>query len=172
MNMKNNKRKKDSMKKIEQAFAELIQTREIKEVSITDICKRAHVNRSTFYASYLDIFDLIDKIRERMIDDYLQLYNDEVVIGYHSSNYLKLFRHIKENQIFYNTYFKLQLDMDTNVFSYNTEYAKTYYDNKHIEYHMDFFKAGITAIIKKWLHNNCDIEPEEVFEIIKSEYRK
>lgn len=171
MNIKNNRRKKESMKKIERAFAELLQTHEIKDISITDICKKAQVNRSTFYASYLDIFDLIDKLKERMINDFHELYKDEVKKGYNSNNYLKLFCHIKENQIFYRTYFKLQLDnIDMKLLVYDENYAKTHYDNKYIEYHMDFFKAGLTAIIKKWLNNNCDLSSEELFEIIKSEY--
>ena len=36
---------------------------------------------------------------------------------------------------------------------------------------MEFFKAGITQTIKLWLNNNCKESPEELFEIIKSEYR-
>ena len=36
---------------------------------------------------------------------------------------------------------------------------------------MEFFKAGITQIIKLWLQNDCKESPEEIFEIIKSEYQ-
>ena len=35
---------------------------------------------------------------------------------------------------------------------------------------MEFFKAGITQIIKLWLKNGCKESPEVMFEIIKSEY--
>ncbi len=35
---------------------------------------------------------------------------------------------------------------------------------------MEFFKAGITQIIKLWLKNGCQESPEDMFEIIKSEY--
>lgn len=172
MNIKNNKRKRGSMKKIEQVFVELLQKHDIKDVSITNICKLAKINRSTFYANYIDIYDLMNKLKEHMISDFYELYKEEVETGYNSSNYLKLFYHIKENQVFYRTYFKLQLDnIDMELLPYDTDYAKKYYDDKHIGYHMDFFKAGLTAIIKKWLDNNCDISPEELFEIVKSEYQ-
>ena len=40
-----------------------------------------------------------------------------------------------------------------------------------IEYHMEFFRAGITQIIKLWLKNGCKESPEDMVEIIKSEYR-
>lgn len=172
MNIKNNKRKKESIKKIELAFAELLQSHDIKDIFVTDICKLAKINRSTFYANYLDIYDLMNKMKERMLSDFYELYKEEIETGYNSSNYLKLFYHIKENHIFYRTYFKLQLDnIDIEMLPYDINYTKRYYNDKHIWYHIDFFKAGLTAIIKKWLDNNCDISPEELFEIVKSEYQ-
>ena len=36
---------------------------------------------------------------------------------------------------------------------------------------MEFFKSGLTKIIKMWLQNGCRETPEEMFEIVKSEYR-
>ena len=37
---------------------------------------------------------------------------------------------------------------------------------------MEFFKAGITQIIKIWLKGGCKESPEDMFEIIKSEYSR
>ena len=39
MNVKNNKRRRESQDKIEKAFVELLQTREIKEITVSDIIK-------------------------------------------------------------------------------------------------------------------------------------
>ena len=36
---------------------------------------------------------------------------------------------------------------------------------------MEFFKAGLTSIIKKWLDNGCKESPEEIEYILKSEYK-
>lgn len=66
MNTPNNRRKRESREKIEKAFVEFIQNKEINEISVTDICKKTNLNRSTFYANYLDIYDLADKIKERL----------------------------------------------------------------------------------------------------------
>lgn len=55
MNVKNNKRRRESQDKIEKAFVELLQTREIKEITVSDIIKLTGLNRSTFYANYIDI---------------------------------------------------------------------------------------------------------------------
>ena len=66
MNTKNNRRKRASMQKIEQVLVELLQTKELNQISVSDICKRAGLNRSTFYANYVDIYGLADAIREKL----------------------------------------------------------------------------------------------------------
>ena len=62
-----------------------------------------------------------------------------------------LFRHIKENQPFYNTYFKLGYDNQYKILKYDTDLARDHFGNCFIDYHCEFFKSGITAIIKHWL---------------------
>ena len=171
MNTPNNKRKKESMERIEKIFIELLQTKALNEISVSDICKRAGLNRTTFYANYPDIYGLADAIRDKLEVAVSDLYKDEITQGFNSNDYLKLFRHIQENQIFYQTYFKLGYDNKYRIISYDTGLAKMHFQNKHIEYHMEFFKAGITQIIKMWLKNGCKESPEEMFEIIKSEYQ-
>lgn len=173
MNTPNNRRKKESQEKIEKTFVELIQAKEIHEISVTDICKKTNLNRSTFYANYLDIYDLADKIREKLELEVDNLYKEEKEHNYNSNDFLKLFKHIKENQIFYRTYFKLNMDKNTKLSQYEYDYhlAKTIYKNKHIEYHIEFFMAGFNAIIKKWLYNDCKESPEEMNEIIIQEYQ-
>ena len=170
MNTPNNKRKKESMERIEKVFIELLQTKALDKISVSDICKHAGLNRTTFYANYTDIYGLADTLRDKLENEMFKLYKEEVEQGFNSNDYLKLFRHIKENQIFYQTYFKLGYDNNYKIITYDTDLAKKHFQNKFIEYHMEFFKAGITRIMKLWLQNGCKETPEDMFEIIKSEY--
>ena len=172
MNTPNNKRKKESMLKIEKVFLELIQTKEINEISVTDICKKANLNRTTFYSNYIDIYDLADKIKEKLEKDVFDLYKDVNKNRYSSDNFLKLFKHIKENQIFYKTYFKLGFDKNFIIKEYDLTQAYEYYSHDKIDYHIAFFKAGLNAIITKWLYSGCIESPEEMAEIIEKEYKK
>ena len=170
MNTVNNKRKKESKEKIEKVFIELIQFKEINEVSVTDICNLSKLNRSTFYANYIDIYDLADKVKENLEKDFFNLYEDERKHQYNSNNFLKLFQHIKENQLFYKTYFKLGFDNNYDIKIYDTTLSKKFFDDKFVDYHIEFFKNGLTSIIKMWLKNNCKETPEEINSIIESEY--
>ena len=154
------------------SFYRVASNKELDEISVSDICKRAGLNRTTFYANYTDIYGLADAIRDKLENEVSDLYREEVTQGFNSNDYLKLFRHIKDNQIFYKTYFKLGYDNNYKIFRYDTALAHKHFQNKFIEYHMEFFKAGITQIIKIWLKGGCKESPEDMFEIIKSEYSR
>lgn len=173
MNTKNNKRRRESKKMIEKVFVDMLQTKEINEITVSDICKKAELNRSTFYSNYTDIYDLADKIRDRLLN---QVDKSVGKIGefYSHTTFIKLFYHIKENQLFYKMYLKLGYDRDITVWEYNEDIAKKYLNgkktNENIYYHMEFFRSGLNAIIKKWLDNGCIESPEFMADIIKTEY--
>ncbi len=171
MNTKNNKRRRASQEKIESSFIELLQKKEISKITVSEIIKQTGLNRNTFYANYADIYDLADKIRDRLEKETQELYAEETERAHNSQNYLKLFCHMKDNKNLYKTYFKLGYDKANRDNIYDIDLANKIFDNKHIEYHIEFFKAGFNAIVKKWLDEDCAKSPEEMVEILDSEYR-
>ena len=70
----------------------------------------------------------------------------------------------------YKTFFKLGYDDNYKIVSYDRKLAQQHFNNRFIEYHMEFFKSGITKIIKMWLNSGCRETPEEMYNIIRSEY--
>lgn len=171
MNTPNNKRRRESCQKIEKAFMELLQSKELSEITVSQLCKITGLNRSTFYANYKDIYDLADKLRKALEDNFEQMYSAEIEQGFNSNDYLRLFRHIYENRLFYRTYLKLGYAHEYRIFTYDTALAREHFGNRFIEYHCEFFRAGITKIIEMWLEGGCKESPEDMEEIIKSEYR-
>lgn len=173
MNVKNNKRRKESRSKIEAVFLDLIQDKELNKISVSEICKKSGLNRTTFYANYVDIYDLADSIRRTLEENYFQNYFEpNQDYNYNSNSFLRLFRHIKENQLMYKTYFKLGYDSNYKIIDYSKDLALKHFNNRFIDYHCEFFRSGITAIIKMWLNNGCKETPEEICEIIETEYNK
>lgn len=170
MNTPNNKRRRNSCNRMETAFIRLLQERDLNKISVTDVCKMANVNRTTFYANYMDIYDLADAVQKRLEDEVLALYREEREQRYNDNDFLKLFRHIKENQLFYKTAFKLGIDVDYRITEYDTVQAAEFYGNQKINYHIEFFRNGLNAIIKLWLAGGCEESPEEMEEMLRSEY--
>ncbi len=169
MNTKNNARRRASREKLERAFVNLLQTREPSEITVSELCGMTGLNRSTFYANYLDIYDLADQLREQLSRQVNALY-DEEANKYRSDDWLKLFYHIKENQLFYKTYFKLGYDTEK-IDMLMLAPADIVFPREHMAYHIEFFRAGLNAMIKTWLANGCPETPEQMSKILKSEYR-
>ncbi len=170
MNTPNNKRRRESQKRMENAFVQLLQDRDIQQIHVTDICSLAQVNRTTFYANYQDIYALADSIQSHLQEDLLSLYQKEIEQQKSSHDFLRLFRHVRDNQLFYKTYFKLHPDSHLRAFGYDIKEA-AYYGMEYIDYHIEFFGAGLNAVIKKWLNDGCRETPEEICAIIEAEYK-
>ena len=170
MNTKNNKRRRESVEKIEKAFVELLQSKEIGEITVSEICKLTGLNRSTFYANFLDTYDLADKLRTVLENEFSSLFADYDYFN-ERTGALKMFTHIKENQLFYKTYFKLCYDSSHLISVYDTKRAELELDNKNIKYHIEFFRNGLNAIIKLWLSEGCQESPEQMAEILNQEYK-
>lgn len=171
MNTKNNKRKKESRAKIEASFVELLQTKELSQITVSELCSQSGFNRSTFYANYEDIYALADVVRSSLEENIIVLYHEEITQQVSSNDFLKLFRHIAENPLFYKTYFKLGYDNQYTILGYDHHLAEAHFDNRFIDYHMEFFRSGLTAVLKKWLAGGCKETPEEIDKIIRSEYQ-
>ena len=170
MNVKNNRRRRESQKKIEKAFIGLLQSRQLKEITVSDIIKSTGLNRSTFYANYLDIFDLADKTRGILENEFSNLFADYDYFN-ERSGALKMFQHIKENQLFYQTYFKLCYDDKHLISVYDPKRAEQEHIHDNLKYHIEFFRNGLNAIIKLWLAGGCKESPEEMAAVLKQEYR-
>ena len=171
MNTKNNCRRRESVERIEKVFMELLQTRELNEITVSDICKLCGLNRSTYYANFTNVYDLADKMRDHLEEEVNRLYESETAQKFNSNDYLWLFRHIRDNQLFYRTYFRLGYDNQFKLKYYDIHQAQRHFDNQYIEYHVEFFRSGFNAIVRMWLAGGCRETPEEMEAIIRSEYQ-
>ena len=88
MNTPNNKRKKESIERIERVFIQLLQDHELAEIRVSDICKLAGLNRTTFYANYTDIYGLADSIRDKLEQNLSDLYRSEITQGFNATTIL------------------------------------------------------------------------------------
>ena len=53
---------------IKQAFAELLNEKDMAKITVTDIVERANSSRGTFYAHYLDVYDLYSAILSNIVE--------------------------------------------------------------------------------------------------------
>ena len=60
-------KKKQAQEAMETAFLSLLRKKPLEKISVTELCRKAGVNRSTFYAHYLDVYDLMDQVTNGFI---------------------------------------------------------------------------------------------------------
>lgn len=91
---------------IEKAFMELRARSPLEKIRIKDLCALARVNKSTFYAHYSDIYELSDRLEDKLIRDILaSVPNVELTASRTEQLTRDLFRAFVQNQAAVNILF-------------------------------------------------------------------
>lgn len=169
---KNNKKRKSALK-IEEAFIQLLQNTSINKITVSKICEITNLNRSTFYANYLDVYDLGEKVCEKIEKEFTGLFVEGDLLQNEGriNDGLKMFYHIYENPLLYKTYFKLIGFSNKSMPANSSNESGKKFNDGYEEYHTEFFKSGLNAVITKWLNSDCKETPEEIMRIIENEYK-
>ena len=164
-----------SSEKIETAFLTLILNHKYEDITISQICKQANVNRSTFYAHYDDINDLIIKIESKFAKGMATIFN----YGERQTHeaFVEMFRFVKENKYFYKAFLNIPYVTlaETNI---KIDVLKNIGENVSIDksnkmglyYRASFFGAGIKEMCRLWLEYDCRETPEQMASLILEEY--
>lgn len=177
MNTKNNRRYKAGNDKIQTAFLTLLYNKGYEEISVSEICDRAGVNRSTFYSHYDDINDLIIKIENKfansmsMIFDFGLKQNDEA--------FEEMFKFIQDNKYFYKAFLSIPYTTHAETKSKNSILSNIKQTNSspttndvELFYRASFFGAGIKEMCRLWIERDFSETPKQMAEMIKREYSK
>ena len=71
------RRTKYSQQMMKTALVELLDEKELDQITVTDICTRADVNRGTFYRYYQDVMDLFEHMENDYLDQIKQIFEDD-----------------------------------------------------------------------------------------------
>ena len=74
MNIKNNKKAQESIKKIKTTLTTLLKDYNINDIKIKFLCETAKVNRTTFYSHFDTVEDVLYKICEEYIKQVYQIF--------------------------------------------------------------------------------------------------
>lgn len=174
MNINFNQRYLSTEQNIQNALFSLLGFREYNNISIKEICYEAGINRSSFYAHYQDINDLMMKVEQNLSKSISQIFNpkeewDELV-------FVKLFEFLLKNKNFYKAYLSTneQTFMEKNDFVKYIDLMNKNFSTKYSQdeklYHMAFFAGGLKAICKSWIQRDCKETPQQMAKIISNEY--
>ena len=98
---KEDRRVRRTKKLLTQALTQLLQEKQINEITVKELTDLADMNRGTFYLYYKDIFDMLAKIEDGLfeaLDEIASLHEHDDVSHQTTPILLDLFRFIEENQ--------------------------------------------------------------------------
>ncbi len=172
---------------MDEALICLLNEKDYEYITVKEICKKAGVNRSTFYLHYESIDDLLEEtlgfINKKFLDYFedtsdfitninvsskenLYLINDKYLVPY--------LNYIKDNKNIFLASFTRRKTMKSveryeSLEKYVLNPILDKYDvpTKMREYILSFYINGIVALIGTWIKNNCDMSVEEMINIIK-----
>ena len=169
------KRFYNSSLKMNEAMLEMLETKNFSEVTVSDLCRKSGVNRSTFYSHYSNTFDLLQEIKDRMISDFVKSFeglgetND--IANYIDNAHLNIYlTFIKNNIKLFRT---AAINMNAEIFNKVFEFIRKGYlsygitDENYIYYSSRFYLQGINAIVTEWVKRGCSDTVEYVASVIK-----
>lgn len=178
----------NTARKMNKAFILLLDEKDYEYITIKDICRKAGVNRSTFYLHYENINALVVDTFDNLLKDFLSYFperstkdvlkdiekGDKGNLLFLTPEYLLPFLNfIKNNKKPFSVLLKEGMVFNhtgayDDLFKYILGPACTLFgvDEDKKQYYVHFFIEGILGIVKEWLKNDCSEMPERVVAII------
>ncbi|MBP3218226.1 MAG: TetR/AcrR family transcriptional regulator [Lachnospiraceae bacterium] len=183
MNTKENRRYKDTTERIVRAvyFFLLSEHKPLNRITVREICERAQINRSSFYAHFQDVPDVVEQVEKNMARGLTESFLQQLQQKSDMLTCFKaLFEYIREYRQFYNIY----LNQTRNVgaigvawdllsdYLQKADYRKFGFESEEeMRYQGDFFLYGLTAMLRRWVSNGCTETPDELCDFLVHHYQ-
>ena len=173
--MADNRRVRMTKKLIKDAYLELLETNPSEKISVTDICRKADVNRSTFYMYYEDPIILRQDIENDLMEQIpvlsempSEITSDEQFVAILES----FFTYIKDNDRMFRI---LILQSDKRAF--NRRLIDAVLRKYHVEsqssnpmlakYEYVFIVSGVIGLLGAWMEGNYPISARKFSEMVQ-----
>ena len=179
MNKKDNRLTRETDEKIIRSvyFMMTKEHRPISRITVREICEQADIHRSTFYAHYRDVYDLVERVEQNMSRHLTEAFLRKLDEGAPAREcFIEILTFICDHSEFYLYYLtesgnsgvlQLAWNMISERFSsvLPERFGVSTYDE--MKFHGAFFLFGLTAVVRLWLQDGCREKPEELYDIIR-----
>jgi len=150
---------------LKESFIDLLEKKDISQITIKEICEKADINRTTFYAHYNDQYDLLRKIENEFLDN-VKAHLAELDQNNNNVNPVllaeKIFEYIEENakvcKLLLSERGGLDFQKQVMVMVYDPLIKELTSNNKismeDAEYVYSFAVTGCVGIVQKWLNED------------------
>lgn len=168
-------------KLIKRTMIELMQEKEVQNITVTDICNRADLNRGTFYTYHQDVFSLVSEIENEILDEVTKILDNAAQSRLGNSKIKE--RNLMVRQILecfsrhrdvikivfgdrgYITFQQKLKSLFITKFSQIIGMSNTVFED-HDGYLAVYITSGMIGIIQEWIQTGFQKSPEEIANIM------
>jgi len=172
MEKKEDRRTAMTKRMLKEALTEMLETMDIYHISIRELCKRADVNRTTFYKYYGSQFDLLADMEKDLL-----VFLAEVIRDFEADTVKAIetaCTYLEDNQEFARLIFNNNVDpaFPQKVFSMETvkeailKKCRDRYEGNEQEYLYNYMTYGAYRVVCVWLNKENREAAHEIAEIL------
>lgn len=158
------------------AMTSLLRQKHFQEITVTDVCREAGVQRSTFYAHYANTAELLQEAVETAIRDFNSYWKEssleEMTFPYLTEQNLRtMLTYVEANReitrVFFQGEFPTLKRMIIDWIRDNMTLPHIIVgDRVRAEYITRYYLASVKAVIAAWLERDCAESIDEICEIL------
>ena len=163
---KEDRRVRRTKKLLSQGLIELMQHKQVKDITVRELADLVDVNRGTFYLYYRDIFDLLEQLEAELFEQLnavILSHQGGPVLTHIRPVLVDVFRIVAENKEICRVLLSdngdikfLQKLSDVIQEKLRTEWLHGYVHNEtEFEYRYAFGALGFVGLLRTWLHRDC-----------------
>lgn len=182
MNTKNNRRAQDSVERIVRTVYGIMweQKKPVSKITVREVCEKAQINRSTFYAHFQDVYDVAERAERQMAQMAGQAFLDHLPTeDWAKTGFIQLFEFIRKYREFYLLYLEdsrrmraieMMLEPHAEKLAGMDPEELGFATREELRYAQEYVAAGISAMLYRWLKNGCKEQPEKLYGILRQPF--
>ena len=183
---KEDRRVRRTKKILTQALMQLMQEKQVKEITVRELTDLADMNRGTFYLYYRDIYDMLEKLQDSLfeaLDNIAALHETDAARQETKPILLDVFRFVEENQEivrvllsphgdmkFLHRLYEVIREKCLDVFPCTS--AAEMKNVADFDYRFSFVIYGAAGLIRAWVNRNCEESAVQMAELADALIRR
>lgn len=174
---KNNRRIKYTTDCIKASFLALLESQKLSQITVTEICKQADLNRGTFYLHYKDPYDLLEMMKKELNQEILETLRQDQSPCTVDGSLIRLLNIIQKKK----TIYQMMISESGESTFLSEAFLEVYKDYQKrtanegnqentakTSYSFTYMAHGSMGVINQWLESNDEEDPRVIADLISS----
>lgn len=168
-----NQRTRLTKRLLRENLLDLLREKPVEYITVKELCERAELNRSTFYAYYTDVPALYQEMGGELADALLEhihaMNQDGKIDTKPMLAYIRDNRDLFHLLVYRDKYLNANQPVQRQIIQGYFELAPELHlpcAEEEREYFLQYLYMGGTGVIHRWVQNSCDLSPEQVAKLI------